>query len=169
MLYIPLGLYYTRSEYPGRSPIVLVCVNPVLQWTRRYFPLGASLIFESYFSLMNVLHVDWLSRRHQFSSITASAEADRMVSPTCIILELPFITLVLIVSVCGTSCVEVSHKMRPGYGSSPHYSVGAPIMRLYKASLTFTNAYWYPLPGSSLEYFYCFILLNYSESSFRLA
>ena len=30
MLAIPLGLYHTGSEYPGRSTILLVCVNPEL-------------------------------------------------------------------------------------------------------------------------------------------
>ena len=79
MLAILLGLYHTGSEYLGRSPIILVCVTDKLQWTHRYFPSGTSLIFERYFTLMNVLHVDWLSRRRQFSLIPASAVADRMV------------------------------------------------------------------------------------------
>ena len=100
---IPLGLYHTGSEYPGRSPILLVCVTPELQWTRRYFPSGASLMFERYFPLINTLHVDWLSRRHQFSSITASAAAARMVSPTCIMLASPFLTLLLIDWFCRAS------------------------------------------------------------------
>ena len=38
-------------------------------------------MFERYFPLINTLHVDWLLRRHQFSSISASAAAARMVSP----------------------------------------------------------------------------------------
>ena len=58
MLAIPLELYQTGSEYMGRSPILLVCVTPELQWTHRSFSSGASMIFESYFPLMNVLHVD---------------------------------------------------------------------------------------------------------------
>ena len=53
MLAIPLGLYQTGLEYPGRSPIVLVSVTPELQCTHRYFPSGASMIFERYFTLMN--------------------------------------------------------------------------------------------------------------------
>ena len=98
-----LGVYHTGSEYPGRSPILLVCVTPALQWTRRYFPSGASLMFESYFPLINALHVDWLSRRHQFSSIPASAAAAWMVSPTCIILASPFLTMLLIDWFCRAS------------------------------------------------------------------
>ena len=54
------------------------------------------------FPLMNALHVDWLSRRHKFSSIPASVAADRMVSPTCIILASPFLTLLFIDSVYWT-------------------------------------------------------------------
>ena len=103
MLYITLGLYHTGSEYPRRSPILLVCVTPELQWTRRYFPSGASLIFERYFPLINAFHFDWLSRRHQFSSILASAEAARMVSPKCIMLASPFLTLLFIDSVFRAS------------------------------------------------------------------
>ena len=82
MLEIPLVLYHIRLEYPGRSPILLMGVTPALKWTRRYCPSVESLIFERYFPLMNVLHVDWLLIRHQFLSITASAEAARMLSPT---------------------------------------------------------------------------------------
>ena len=58
MLDIPLGLYQTGLEYPGRSPILLVCVTYVLKWTHIYCPLGESLVFEMYFLLMNALHVD---------------------------------------------------------------------------------------------------------------
>ena len=53
MLDIPLGLYQTGSEYPGRSPTLLVCVTPAFQFTRRYWPSGAYMIFERYFMLMN--------------------------------------------------------------------------------------------------------------------
>ena len=60
MLAIPLGLYQTGSEYPGRLPLFLVCVTPVLQLTRRYWPLGASMIFDKYFPLINAFHIDWL-------------------------------------------------------------------------------------------------------------
>ena len=49
-----------------------------------------------------------------------------------IILELPFFTLLLIGSVCGTYCVEVWKNTSPVDGGSPHYSLGAPIMRLQK-------------------------------------
>ena len=41
MLTIPFGLYQTVLEYPGRSPILLVCVTNVLQWTRRFFSIGS--------------------------------------------------------------------------------------------------------------------------------
>ena len=73
--------------------MLLVCVTPALQWTCKYFPSGASLIFERYFPLMNALLVDWLSRRHHFSSILASAAAARMVLPTLMMLALPLLTL----------------------------------------------------------------------------
>ena len=96
MFAIHLGLYHTGTEYPRRPPILLVCVTLALQWTRRYFPSGASLTFERYFPLINALHVDWLSRRHQFSSIPAYAAAARVVFPTCIMLASPFLTLLLI-------------------------------------------------------------------------
>ena len=86
-----------------------------------------------------------------------------------IMLDQPFFTLLLIGSVCGTSCVEVWQNMRPGDGGSPHYLVGAPIMRLHKASLIFTNAFWSPPLGGLLEYFSCLILLNTYESSLSLA
>ena len=168
MLAIPLELYHTILKYPGRSPIFLLYGNTALQWAHRYFPSGVSLVFERYFPLMNALHVDWLSRRHQFSSIPASAVSARMVSPTCIILAIPFFTLLLIGSVCGTSCVEVAHNMSPGDGGSTHSSVGDPIMRLHEASLIFTNDFWSPPPGGLLEYFSCFIFLNASASSFSL-
>ena len=151
------------------SPIFLVCVTPVLQWKRRYFPLVTSLIFEMYFLLMNVLHVDWLSRRRKISSIPVSAASDRMVSPTLIILVLPLFTLLLIGSVCGTSLVEVWQNMRPGDVSLPHSSVDDTIMRLHEASLIFTNELWSPPPGGLLEYFSCFIFLNASASSLSLA
>ena len=127
---------------------MLVCVTTALQWTRRYCPSGVNLIFERYFLLTNALHFDWLSIRHQFSSIPTSAAAARMVSPTCIILELPFFTLSLIGSVCVASCVEVWQNMSPGYDGSPHSSVGDPIMRLHEASLTSTNAFWFPPLGA---------------------
>ena len=58
--------------------------------------------------------------------------------------------------------------MSPRDGGSPHSSVGAPIMRLHEASLTFTNDFWSPPPGGLLGDFSCFILLNASASSLRL-
>ena len=66
MLAIPLGLYQTGSEYLGRSPTILVCVTPALKWTHEYCTPGASIIFDTYFPLMNAFHIDWLSRRRPF-------------------------------------------------------------------------------------------------------
>ena len=84
MLAIPFGLYQTRFEYPVHSPIMLVYVTPTLQWTCRYCPSGASMMFARYFLWTKALHVDWLSRRHQFSSIPDSSASARMLSPTYI-------------------------------------------------------------------------------------
>ena len=164
-----LGVILYRIGISGEVTIFWVCVTPALQWTRRYFPLVSSMIFERYFLLMNALHVDWLSRRHQFSSIPASAAAARMVLPTCIMMEFPYLTLLLIGSFYRNSCVEVWQNMRPGVGSSPHSLVGYPIMRLHEESLTFTNDFWSPPPGVMLEYLSCFIFLNASAYSLRLA
>ena len=61
------------------------------------------MIFERYFPLINALHVDWFSRRHQFSSILASSAAARMVLPTCNMLASTFLKLLLIDSVCWAS------------------------------------------------------------------
>ena len=122
------------------------------------------MIFEGYLSLMNALHVNWLLRRRQFSLILDSTAAVRRVLPTCIMLALPFFILLLIVSVYWTSCVDVWQNMSPGDGGSPHSSLGDPIMRLHKAYFTFTNTFWYPLPGGLLAYFSCFIFLNASTS-----
>ena len=55
-----LGVIPYRIEISREVTNFLVCVTPALQWTRRYCPLGASLIFERYFSLTNALHVYWL-------------------------------------------------------------------------------------------------------------
>ena len=131
--------------------------------TTLYFTKGTS--WDGHF---HALHLNWLSRRHQFSSIPASTAEVSMVSPTCIMLALPFLKLFLISSVCVTSCVEVWQNMRPGDVSSPHFLVGAPIMRLHEASFTFTNDFWSPTPGGLLEDFSWFILLNASASCLRL-
>ena len=61
-----LGVIPDRIRISGEVANFLMCVTPVLQWTRRYFPSGSSLIFESYFTLMNALHVNLLLIRHQF-------------------------------------------------------------------------------------------------------
>ena len=98
-----LGVIPHRIRISRDITNFLVCVIPALQWTRRYFTSGSSLIFEMHFLLINELHVDWLSRRHKFSSIPASAAAARMVSTTCIILASPFLTLLLIGWFCRAS------------------------------------------------------------------
>ena len=98
-----LGVITYSIRISREVAIFFVFVTPALQWTCIYFPSGASLIFERYFTLMNALHVNWLSRRHQFSSIPASAAAARMVSPTCIMLASPFLTLLLIGWFCHAS------------------------------------------------------------------
>ena len=90
--------------------------------------------------LMNALHINWLSRRHQFSSIPASAAAARMVSSTCIILAPPFLILLLVDSVCRTSWVDVWQNMRPWDGGLPHSLVGGPIMRPNEVSLISISA-----------------------------
>ena len=82
------GLYQTGFDYPGRSPILLVQVNPELQWTHRYFISGASVMFDRYFPFMKALHVYLSSRRHQFSSILDSDAAARVVSTKRIMLTL---------------------------------------------------------------------------------
>ena len=66
-------VFYSLGVIPHRIRISWEITNIVggftsaLQWTRRYCPSGASLMFDSYFPLINALHVDWLSIMHQFS------------------------------------------------------------------------------------------------------
>ena len=88
MLSIPFGLYQTGFEYPGRSPILLVYVSTSLQWAYRYCQSEAYLMFDRYLTLMKALHVDWLSRRHPFSSMLSHAASARIISTTRIILSL---------------------------------------------------------------------------------
>ena len=115
---------------------------------RRYFPWGASLMFDRNFLLMKAFHFDWLSRRRQFSSIPASYAEARMVSPTLIILVFPLLrestywTLSIMGSICKNYCDEVWENMSPGDRVSYHSSVGIPIMRLHDASSTFTNVFF---------------------------
>ena len=119
-------------------------------------------MFYRCFPLMDVFHVDWLSRRHQFSLIMVFAAADRMVSPTCIMLPLSFFILLLIGSVCNNSCVEVFQNIIPGDKESYHSSVGDPIIRLYEDYLAFTNTFWSTPSGGGVAYFSCFVFLNAS-------
>ena len=88
MLDILFGLYQIEFEYPEMSPILLVHVTPSLQCTCRYFPSGASQMFDGYFPLMKALHVELFSRRHHFLSIPSSDFISSMVSPTRIMLAL---------------------------------------------------------------------------------
>ena len=127
------------------------------------------MTFEMYFLLMKALHVNWLSIRHQFSLITASALASRMVYPMFIMMALPFFILLLIGSVGVTSCVEFWNNTSLGDGGFTHSSVGDPITRLQEGSLMFSNAFCSPPPGVLLEDFSCFKFLNASASSLRLA
>ena len=104
-------------------------------------------MFDIYVSLMKALHVDWLSRRQQFSSMTASAAAARMVSTTRILLVLRLLweknswASTVLVSIWRTSCDEVWLSMIPVDGILSHYLVGITIMRLNDASSTFTNGF----------------------------
>ena len=81
---------------------------------------------------------------------------------------LPFFTLLLIVSVCRNSFVEVWYNKSPVDGGSPHSLVGDLIMILHEASLMFTNAFGYPTTGGLLGDFSYFIFLNESASSLSL-
>ena len=107
-------------------------------------------MFDRYFPLMKALHVDLLSRRHQFSSSTDSVSAARMVSPTRIMLVFPLLcnNASLVLSVTGsfykTYSDEVWHNIIPGDGRSSHSSVGITIMILHYSSLTFTNLFCSP-------------------------
>ena len=146
-------------------------VTPVLQWTRRYCPSGAFLVFYRYFPLMKALHVDWLPRRHQFSSITYPAAASRMVSTTCITLDFCVLcenaSLIssVIGSVCNNYCDEVWQHMSPWDGSSSHSLVKTPIMRLHDSSLTLTKVVLSTPSGCLLPDYACFVFLNTSSSS----
>ena len=160
MLDITLGLYQIGLEYMGRSPNLLVCVIPALQWTRRYCTLGSSLIFDWHFTLINALHVDSLSRRYQSSLIPASTATANMVLPTRIMLELSFFILSMIGSVYSKSCFEVCKNMSPGDGGPPHSLVGDPIIILHEASLAFTKAFRFTPPRGLLVDLPCSILLN---------
>ena len=83
-------------------------------------------MFEKYFPFMNTFHVDWLSIRHQFLSMSDSTAVYRMVSPTYIILELSLFhkntswDLSVMGSICKNSCDEVYKNMSSGDGRSYH-------------------------------------------------
>ena len=119
-----------------------------LQRTRRYFPAGAFLVFDKYLPLMKALHVDLLSRRHQFSSITDSDATARMVSFTCITLVLPllcdnaYLILSVILSVCKNSCDEVWQNTSPRDRRPSHSLVGIHTVILHDEYLTLTNVFF---------------------------
>ena len=131
-------------------------------------------MFDRYFPLMKALHVDLLSRRHQFSSFTDSVSAARMVSPTRIMLVFPLLcnNASLVLSVTGsfykTYFDEVWHNIIPGDGRSSHSSVGIPIMRLHDLFLNFINVFCSPPSGGLFPDFSCFIFLN-SSATFKNA
>ena len=83
-------------------------------------------MFEKYFPFMKTFHVDWLSIRHQFLSMSDSTAVSRMVSPTRIVLVLHLLhdntswDLFLMGSICKTYCYEVWKKMSSGYGRLSH-------------------------------------------------
>ena len=110
MFAIPFGLYLTVLYYPGSSQIVLVHVTPALPLRHRYFPSVAPLMFDRYFPLMTAFHVDWLSRRHQFSSILASDVSASLVSPTRNMLALQLLCdndswdSSVVAYICKTAC-----------------------------------------------------------------
>ena len=96
---------------------------------------------------MKALHVDLLSRRHQFSSIPAYAAEVRMLFTICNILKFPLLckntslVLLITVSVCKTSCDEVRHNMSQRGSVSSHSLVRIPIIRLHYLYLTFTSVF----------------------------
>ena len=87
-----------------------------------YILSGSSVIFDRYLPLMKVLHVDWLSRRHQFYSIPDSSGASRILSPTQIMLVLRLLCensswySSVLDCICKNSCDEVLHNMSTGDG-----------------------------------------------------
>ena len=113
MLDNPFVLYKTVFGYPGRSPILCVYVTPEFQWTCKYCTSVLSLMFYRYLKFAKSLRFNCLSRFHQFSSIPASSAASRIVSPTCIILELCFSCgdyfwySSVMESICKATCDEV--------------------------------------------------------------
>ena len=76
---------------------------------------------------MKVFHVDWLSRRHQFSSIPYYPAADRTVSPTrimllvCLLCKNNYCTLSVMGYIWKTSCDESWKNMSPGVNDA--YSI----------------------------------------------
>ena len=82
-------------------------------------------MFEKYFPFMKTFHVDWLSIRHQFLSMSDSTAVYRMVSPTRIVLVLHLLhdntswDLFLMGYICNTYCYEVWKKSVLDMGDHP--------------------------------------------------
>ena len=155
VLAIPFKLYQTVFGYPGRATILFLYAIPMLQWTWRYLPSGSYLMFNRYLLLIKALHINWLSTRHPFSSILASGDADKMVSPTRIMLSLRLFCghyswyYYTLDSIRKTACDEVWHNMSP---VDSHYLLRIPIV-------------YHPQPSYDLfSDFPGFIFLNASES-----
>ena len=78
-------------------------------------------MFDRYLPLIKALHVNWLSRRHQFSPIPDSNVSARMASSTCIILKLLLLCdndywdSSVLDSIWNTACDEVWQNMIPEY------------------------------------------------------
>ena len=175
MLAIPFGLYQTVFEYPGRSLILLVYVSPSFQLTCKYYPSGASLMFDRYFPLMKALRVYWFLRRHKCSSIQAYDAAASIVYTTRIMLAFLFLcenaycASYVLPSIFNTACGEVWQNTSPVDGISSHYLVGITIIILHDASLEFINFLSPPLSGGLFPCFPFFVFLNASELSLIFA
>ena len=93
----------------------------------------------------NIIACRLIIEKTPILSITDSADADRMLHHTRIILELisprgnDYWDSSVLAYICKTNCDEVWQNTSPGYGISSNYLVGMPIMILNDVSSTFTN------------------------------
>ena len=83
------SLDYTKQGFSFQDGLIVVC-HTFIEMDTWIFQSVSSLMFDRYLPLMKSLQVDWLLRRHQFSSIPDSAAESRMLSLTCIMLALRF-------------------------------------------------------------------------------
>ena len=85
-----------------------------------------------------MLHVNWLSRRHKFSLIPASAEVSRMVLPTCIILALSFFIFFYRLYLWGLFCLGLSeHEYRiwvftPFHGGGSYHNTAWGVFEVFQ-------------------------------------